>query len=56
MYPPHDMRGNDFLDNVVNTIKAHLVPFWLLRTTAEEERNSNLQGKQGSINRKNSYS
>lgn len=37
MYLPHDTRGNDSLDNVVNTIKAHLVPFWLLRTTTEEE-------------------
>lgn len=51
------MRGNEFLDAVVNTIKARLVSFWFVRTTTEEERNGNLQAdkKQGNINRKNSY-
>lgn len=53
----YNMRGNEFLDAVVNTIKARLVSFWFVRTTTEEERNGNLQAdkKQGNINRKNSY-
>lgn len=47
-------ESQNFLDDVVNTIKAHFVSFWLVRTTKEEGRNSNLQGngKQGKINEK----